>query len=126
MGQNPVVGSANSGLERKALRNLDWLVVRDSERDRDRLVLVRHAENESGEVRPQDIGTEVFFLPAAAHTEKDGTFTNTQRLLQWHHKAVEPPRRLPLGAVVRLPPRAPHPRAARGVDAPTRPAAAST
>ena len=33
----------------------------------------------------------MFFLPAAAHTEKDGTFTNTQRLLQWHHKAVEPP-----------------------------------
>jgi len=35
-------------------------------------------------------GTEVFFLPAAAHTEKDGSFTNTQRMLQWHHKAVEP------------------------------------
>jgi formate dehydrogenase major subunit len=33
----------------------------------------------------------VFFLPAAAHTEKDGNFTNTQRLLQWHHKACEPP-----------------------------------
>ena len=33
----------------------------------------------------------MFFLPAAAHTEKDGNFTNTQRLLQWHHKAVEPP-----------------------------------
>ncbi len=29
-------------------------------------------------------------MPAAAHTEKDGSFTNTQRLLQWHHKAVEP------------------------------------
>ena len=42
-------------------------------------------------MRTEDIGTEVFFLPAAAHTEKDGTFTNTQRLLQWHHKAVEPP-----------------------------------
>ena len=42
-------------------------------------------------MRAEDIGTEVFFLPAAAHTEKDGTFTNTQRLLQWHHKAVEPP-----------------------------------
>jgi formate dehydrogenase major subunit len=37
-----------------------------------------------------NIGTEVFFLPAAAHTEKDGSFTNTQRMLQWHHKAVEP------------------------------------
>ena len=29
-------------------------------------------------------------MPAAAHVEKDGTFTNTQRLLQWHSKAVEP------------------------------------
>ena len=32
----------------------------------------------------------MFFLPAAAHTEKDGSFTNTQRMLQWHHQAVEP------------------------------------
>jgi formate dehydrogenase major subunit len=32
----------------------------------------------------------VFFLPASSHVEKDGSFTNTQRLLQWHHKAVEP------------------------------------
>jgi len=30
-------------------------------------------------------------MPAAAHTEKAGSFTNTQRLLQWHHPAVEPP-----------------------------------
>ena len=29
-------------------------------------------------------------MPAAAHTEKDGSFTNTQRLLQWHEAAVEP------------------------------------
>jgi formate dehydrogenase major subunit len=48
-------------------------------------------EHESGEARTEDIQTEVFLLPAAAHTEKDGTFTNTQRLLQWHFKAVEPP-----------------------------------
>src|ERR687884_853192 len=48
-------------------------------------------EIETGERRTEEIGTEVFFLPAAAHTEKDGTFTNPQRLLQWHHKAVEPP-----------------------------------
>jgi len=44
-----------------------------------------------GEVKTEDIATEVFFFPAAAHTEKNGTFTNTQRLLQWHHKAIEPP-----------------------------------
>ena len=30
-------------------------------------------------------------MPAASHIEKDGHFTNTQRLLQWHDKALDPP-----------------------------------
>ena len=60
--------------------------------DRERVVLARRArDRDPASCAPQDIATEVFLLPAAAHTEKDGTFTNTQRLLQWHHKAVEPP-----------------------------------
>ena len=42
-------------------------------------------------MRAEDIATEVFFFPAAAHTEKEGSFTNTQRLLQWRHKAIDPP-----------------------------------
>src|SRR5699024_11697130 len=40
--------------------------------------------------RTEDICTEVFFCPAAAHTEKAGTFTNTNRTLQWHDRAVKP------------------------------------
>ena len=40
---------------------------------------------------PQDIQTEVFFFPSAQVAEMDGTFTNTQRLLQWHDKAADPP-----------------------------------
>jgi formate dehydrogenase major subunit len=90
-GQNPVVGSANSRLVRKALRSLEWLVVRDFQEIETSSFWYDSPEIEDGEVRPEDIGTEVFFMPAAAHTEKDGTFTNTQRLLQWHHKAVDPP-----------------------------------
>jgi formate dehydrogenase major subunit len=89
-GQNPAVGSANARMQRLGLANLDWLVVRD-------FVLIESAtwwkdgpEIETGELQTADIGTEVFFLPAAAHTEKDGSFTNTQRMLQWHHKAVDP------------------------------------
>jgi formate dehydrogenase major subunit len=89
-GQNPAVGSANSRVQRMGMANLDWLVVRD-------MVLIESAtfwqngpELETGEMRTEDIKTEVFFLPAAAHTEKDGSFTNTQRMLQWHHTAVEP------------------------------------
>src|SRR4051794_41983659 len=46
---------------------------------------------EPSELVPEQIETEVFFLPAATNVEKAGTFTQTQRLLQWRHKAVEPP-----------------------------------
>jgi formate dehydrogenase major subunit len=46
---------------------------------------------ERGELKPEDIETEVFFFPAAGHAEKEGAFTNTQRLLQWREKAVDPP-----------------------------------
>jgi formate dehydrogenase major subunit len=90
IGQNPVVGSANSGLQRQALANLDWLVVRDTNEIETAAFWYDSPDIEAGETSPERIGTEVFFLPAAAHTEKDGTFTNTQRLLQWHFKAVEP------------------------------------
>jgi formate dehydrogenase major subunit len=91
IGQNPVVGSANSTLVRKALGSLEWLVVRDLQEIETATFWRDSPEIEAGETSPERIGTEVFFLPAAAHTEKNGTFTNTQRLLQWHEKAVEPP-----------------------------------
>ncbi len=48
-------------------------------------------EVQRGELTTEDIQTEVFLMPAAGHAEKDGTFTNTQRLLQWREKAVDPP-----------------------------------
>jgi formate dehydrogenase major subunit len=89
-GQNPAVGSANSKLHRLALAHLDWLVVRDLSMIESATFWKDGPEIESGELTPEDVGTEVFFLPAAAHVEKDGTFTNTQRLLQWHDAAVSP------------------------------------
>jgi len=91
MGENPVIGSVNGALQREGLRQLEWLVVRDLQLTETAEFWHRGPEFERGELRPRDIDTEVFFFPAAAHTEKDGSFTNTQRLLQWHHKAVEPP-----------------------------------
>ena len=89
-GENPAVGSPNAGLHRKAMAKLDWLVVRELVETETASFWYNAPEIETGELRTEDIGTEVFLLPAAAHTEKDGTFTNTQRLLQWHRKAVEP------------------------------------
>ncbi|MDQ1500977.1 MAG: formate dehydrogenase major subunit [Actinomycetota bacterium] len=91
LGENPAVGSANSRLHRLALAELDWLVVRDFTEIESAAFWHSGPEIETGELRTDNIGTEVFFLPAAAHTEKDGSFTNTQRLLQWHEAAVEPP-----------------------------------
>ncbi len=90
LGENPAVGSANARLHRLALAKLDWLVVRDLNEVESATFWYDAPELETGELRTQDIATEVFFLPAAAHTEKDGCFTNTQRLLQWHHKAIDP------------------------------------
>ena len=90
-GENPAVGGANGRLQRRGLASLEWLVVRDFTCIETATFWKSSSEIEAGEVRTEDIGTEVFFLPAAAHVEKDGSFTNTQRLLQWHGKAVEPP-----------------------------------
>jgi formate dehydrogenase major subunit len=91
MGENPVVGTVGGPLQRKGLRALDWLVVRDFAPTETAEFWRVAPEIERGEVRSEDIQTEVFFFPAAAHTEKAGSFTNTQRLLQWHHQAIEPP-----------------------------------
>jgi formate dehydrogenase major subunit len=91
MGENAAVGSPNLGLQRKGLRNLEWLVVRDFSLIETAEFWKASPEHERGEVRAEDIATEVFFFPAATHVEKDGSFTQTQRILQWHHQAVEPP-----------------------------------
>jgi formate dehydrogenase major subunit len=48
-------------------------------------------EVERGELSPDTIGTEVFLFPAAGAAEKEGTFTNTQRLLQYRERAIDPP-----------------------------------
>ncbi len=91
MGENPVIGTAHGSMHREGLRQLEWLVVRDFQLTETADFWRNAPEIQRGEIRPEDIGAEVFFFPAAAHTEKDGTFTNTQRLLQWHQKAIDPP-----------------------------------
>jgi formate dehydrogenase major subunit len=91
MGQNPAVGASNGRLERKALAKLKWLVVRDTVETETASFWYASPEIERGELSPQTIGTEVFLFPAAGTAEKEGTFTNTQRLLQFREKAVDPP-----------------------------------
>ncbi|MFD7919320.1 formate dehydrogenase [Streptomyces sp. NPDC059740] len=90
MGENPAVGSANTKMQRMGMANLEWLVVRDFSLIESATWWKDGPEIETGEMATEDIGTEVFFFPAASHTEKAGSFTNTNRWLQWHHAAVEP------------------------------------
>jgi formate dehydrogenase major subunit len=89
-GQNPAVAVSNGRLMRLAMAQLDWMVVRD-------LAMIETAtfwkdapEVDTGEIVPEECRTEVFFFPAASHVEKEGTFTQTERMLQWREQAVEP------------------------------------
>lgn len=91
MGQNPAVGGQNAVMVHKALTNLDWLVIRDPYEIETAAFWYDSPEVRRGELRPQDIKTEIFWLPPAVTPEKEGSYTNTQRLVQWHDKAVEPP-----------------------------------
>ncbi len=90
MGENPAVGSANAKMQRLGMANLDWLVVRDFSLIESATWWKDGPEIDTGELKTEQIGTEVFFFPAASHTEKNGSFTNTNRLLQWHYAAKEP------------------------------------
>jgi formate dehydrogenase major subunit len=85
LGQNPAAGGVNAGFHRAAMEHLDWMVIRD-------LYDVETASYwKRPGIDPTKIKTEVFFLPAASHIEKEGSFTNTQRLIQWRDKVIDPP-----------------------------------
>ena len=86
-GQNPGGGGPNAGLHRAGLRNLNWLVVLDWFETESAVFW----KSDPHGPPPGSVKTEVFLIPAATSPEKDGTLTNTQRLLQWHSKAVDPP-----------------------------------
>jgi formate dehydrogenase alpha subunit len=72
MGENPVITDPNINHTIKALRNLEFLVVQD-------IFLTETAEL-------ADV-----VLPSACFAEKDGTFTNTERMVQRVRKAIAPP-----------------------------------
>lgn len=71
MGENPMVSDPDINHVKKALTNLDFLVVQD-------IFLTETAEL-------ADV-----VLPAASFAEKDGTFTNTERRVQRVRRAINP------------------------------------
>lgn len=90
-GQNPAVAQSNGRMQRMALAKLKWLVVRDFQEIETATFWKDSPEIASGDLVTEEIDTEVFLLPAANHVEKAGTFTQTQRMLQWRFKAKEAP-----------------------------------
>jgi formate dehydrogenase major subunit len=90
VGQNPAT-SLNGAATRQALRKLDWLVVKDNWLTETATYWNSAPEVREGEVKIGDNQTEIFFFPSTQIAEYDGSFTNTQRMLQWHHMATKAP-----------------------------------
>jgi formate dehydrogenase major subunit len=87
-GMNGVAIGPNSRKNIEALKKADWLVVCD---------LYPEETSEfwkaPGTTREEmkRINTTVYRLPGAGFAEKDGTFVNSSRWLQWKYAAVPPP-----------------------------------
>ena len=93
-GMNPVAGGPHSRKMIEALGRLKWLIV--AENFDTETSSFWKAQSAAGKDYPDasppgDIGTEVFLLPASCFAEKDGTFVNSSRWLQWKDKALEAP-----------------------------------
>ena len=88
-GMNPVGLGPNSKKMVAALAKLKWMVVVENVETETAIFWKAPAEYEGP--APGQIQTEVFLLPAASFAEKDGTFTNSARWLQWKWKATDPP-----------------------------------
>ena len=91
MGQNPLVGAVNSDMVTRGMSKLEWLVVRDFALTETANFWKEGRLHARGELKADDIATEVFFLPVALPGEKDGSVTNTSRLVQWHDMVCEAP-----------------------------------
>ena len=88
-GMNPVGIGPNSPKMVAALAKLKWLLM--VENAATETALFWKAPPDYKGPKTSEIQTEVFLLPAANFAEKDGTFTNSARWMQWKWKAIDPP-----------------------------------
>ena len=87
-GMNGVMIGPNSQKNIDALKKAEWLVVCDIYPD-ETSDFWRSPGISADEMK--NIKTEVYRLPGAGFAEKDGTFVNSARWLQWKWAAVPPP-----------------------------------
>jgi formate dehydrogenase major subunit len=93
-GMNPVANGPNSLKMIDALEKLKWLIVVenfDTETSSFWNARKLAEKNYPSAKQPDAIQTEVFLLPASCFAEKDGTFVNSSRWLQWKNAALPPP-----------------------------------
>src|SRR5262245_31265859 len=88
-GMNPVGLGPNSKKMVAALSKLKWMVVVENVETETAIFWKSPAEYDPA--TPDKIQTEVYMLPASGFAEKDGTFTNSARWLQWKWRAADPP-----------------------------------
>jgi len=88
-GMNPVGIGPNSSKMINALSKLKWMVV--GENYQIETATFWKAPKEYGGPDPSKIQTEVFQLPCSGFAEKDGSFINSARWIQWKWKAIDPP-----------------------------------
>jgi formate dehydrogenase major subunit len=89
-GMNPVSNGPHSRKAIAALAKLKWMVVAENF-EQETASFWRPDILELVDLKPEDVQTEVFLLPAANFAEKDGSFVNSARWIQWKWKAVDPP-----------------------------------
>ena len=95
-GSNPVVGGPNANKEQAALTKLKWMVsidlwLNETAEFWTHQAWERAVKNPNvPKFTPAEIGTEVFFLPAAAVYEKEGTAAQTGRWVQYRWKGADP------------------------------------
>ncbi len=87
-GMNGVAIGPNSQKNIDALKKADWLVVGEIYPDETSSFWESPGITED---EKKQIQTEVYRLPCAGFAEKDGTFVNSARWLQWKWAAVDPP-----------------------------------
>jgi formate dehydrogenase-N alpha subunit len=87
-GMNGVSIGPNSQKNIEALKKADWLVVCELYPDETSSFWQSPGITDDDK---KQIKTEVYRLPGAGFAEKDGTFVNSARWLQWKHAALPPP-----------------------------------
>ena len=83
-GQNPFVSNPNLENVFRGLCKLDTLIYQDLYFNETSSFWERPG------AKPADIKTEVIFLPACSYLEREGTMSNSMRMIQWRMKGPEP------------------------------------